>query len=156
MPNVAQSHSWLDAAAIGVLVASAAIIPLATTTAERTQQFVLEFEMAASKPTAAEIFVDGGAGLEPLTAITFAVEMSAEPRPYVMPLASGRYHMIRLDPFPDDGNFVLQHARVRHRYGRIVAALDLRGRSRVDSCRSRRQVRNGSSGRRSRGTPTRN
>jgi hypothetical protein len=116
---------WGPAVALAVLVASAAVLPRASALALNTQQFDLEFEMAASKPTLVEIYVDRGAGFDANTAMVVPVAGSIEPLPYRVPLPVGRYRAIRLDPFPDEGDLVLQHARVRDRHGRVVTALAL-------------------------------
>ncbi len=126
MPESSAAGSrWPLSLAAAVLVASGVILPRAATLAQRTQQFVLQFELAAAQPTIAELFVDRGAGFDPRTSQIVHVAESAAPLPYSLPLVAGRYSSIRFDPSPGDGEWTLRRAAIVDRYGRVVVPLDL-------------------------------
>ncbi|MEY4005565.1 MAG: hypothetical protein RLZZ221_1661, partial [Verrucomicrobiota bacterium] len=115
------------ALALAALFSVVFSLPFLPAARMRTDHFLLELRVSCSKQTSLQVFLDDGQGFrETLTAVT-AIRASTAVETYSLPIPSGTYSALRLDP-PEGGTETTIHAmQVTTASGRALAKIDLTG-----------------------------
>ncbi len=111
----------LAAALLSVVFA----LPLLPSAKLKPDRFVLEARVSSATVSSLQVFFDDGAGFREEYSSSVALRAGTTPETYLLPIASGTYTGLRLDPPADSRKIVLHSLRVVTRDGRTIDQVDL-------------------------------
>ncbi|MDI1319782.1 MAG: hypothetical protein PSW75_06250, partial [bacterium] len=115
-------RDWVDlrALALAALLALAAALPVLTSSVESRDYFFFDVTLTSTSAGTTQFFWDLGRGLNEDDSSRQPIKVEGTPVVYRFMMPMGRFKALRLDPIDGAGVFLLSHAQIVDRRGRIV------------------------------------
>ena len=98
---------------LGYVVALPAIVALLLSCLDPGQPFTLVVKMSAVATGPIQVFYDTGAGFSEAQSVTAPLQVAGPSREYELPLPSGNYRRLRVDPGTSAGLYAIEYVEIR-------------------------------------------